>query len=63
MPSNETLEIDDNLSTSMFVHDIQWFHAIFVYTDFIQIQFREMWKLPYCKVFRLINLILESHKD
>ena len=29
------VEIDDNLATSPFVHDIQRFHAIIVYTDFI----------------------------
>ena len=35
IPSNDTLEIDDNLSFSPFVHDNQRFHAIIVYTDFI----------------------------
>ena len=35
MPSNETLENDKNVSTSPFVHDIERFHAIIVYTDFI----------------------------
>ena len=35
MPSKQTLEIDDNFSTSPFVHDIQRFHAIIVFTDFI----------------------------
>ena len=35
MPSDESLEIDNNFSISPFVHDIQRFHAIIVYTDFI----------------------------
>ena len=35
MPSNETLEIDDNLSTAPFVHDFQRFHALIFYTIFI----------------------------
>ena len=33
--SNETLEIDNNLSVSLFFHDFQRFHAIFVYTGVI----------------------------
>ena len=35
MPSKESLEIDDSLSNSPFVHDIQRFHAKSVHTDFI----------------------------
>ena len=51
MPSNETLEIDDNLSTSPFVHDIQRFHAIIVYTDFIDNTILGDVKAPVLKSF------------
>ena len=36
MPSNETLEIVDNFSTSPVVQDIQRFHAIIVCADFTE---------------------------
>ena len=35
MTSNESLEVDDNLSISRFVHDFHLFHSIVVFTDFI----------------------------
>ena len=51
MPSNESLEIDDNLSTSPFVHDIQRFLAIIVFTDSIDNTILGYVKAPVLKSF------------
>ena len=51
MPSNETLEIDNNLSTSPIVHDNQRFPARIVYTDFINNTFLGDVKAPVLKSF------------
>ena len=51
MPSNETSEVDDNPSNSPFVHDIQRFHAIYVYTDFIDNTILGDLKAPVLKSF------------
>ena len=51
MPSNEPLGIDDNQSVSPYVHDIQRFHSIIVYTDFIDNTILGDLKAPVLKSF------------
>ena len=51
MPSNEPLGIDNNQSVSPYVHDIQRFHSIIVYTDFIDNTILGDLKAPVLKSF------------
>ena len=60
MPSNVTLEIDDNLSTSPFVLEIQRFHAIIVYTDFIDNTVLGDVKTPVLKSFPIFKPYFET---
>ena len=53
MPSNETLEIDNNLLISPFVLEIQRIRAIIVYTDFIDNTILGDVKAPVLKSFPL----------
>ena len=51
MPSNESLEVINNLSTSPFVHDIQRLHAIILCTDFVDNTIFGHVKAPVLKSF------------
>ena len=62
MPSNETLEIDENVSTSPFVHDIQRFYAIIVYTNFIGNTIVGVVKAPVLKSFPIDKPHFETTK-
>ena len=63
MPSNESLEIDDSLSISPFVHDFQRFHAIFFCTNFIENTILGDVKAPVLKSFPIDKPHFESTQD
>ena len=60
MPSNDSLEIDDSLPTSPFVHDIQRFRVIKVFTDFIENKNLGDVKAPVLKSFPIDKLHFET---